>query len=135
MEDLYALLGIEPTASAEEIRVAYRKHVIAVHRAGVLAIVDRMKKVRATAERLRDPERRREYDAERERWEKALEWWNAQAAPPSPRDGERRLLMAASEQVKRDAQRLGQRALAENRSAVDRIARDYDEDEEAERKR
>ena len=67
--DLYALLGVAPTADAAEIARAYRRRVREVH-PDTAASPREPAELRAVQEAylvLRDPARRAEYDAERAR--------------------------------------------------------------------
>jgi curved DNA-binding protein CbpA len=68
VKDLYAILGVPATASAREIRTAYRRLAISVHpdRAGV-ASTNAFQAAAAAYEVLSDPDRRAKYDAQRVR--------------------------------------------------------------------
>jgi curved DNA-binding protein CbpA len=61
----YAILGISPTASADEIKRAYRKSALAVHpdRGGSNRL---MQRINEAWEVLGDPQKRRDYDAQRQ---------------------------------------------------------------------
>src|SRR5450432_1118952 len=58
----YELLGVEPTATPEQVRRAFRRRVVVWHRGQVLEIVDRIAELKRAYETLKDPVRRREYD-------------------------------------------------------------------------
>ena len=58
----YELLGVDPTATPEQLRRAFRRRVVVWHRAQVLGIVDRIAVLKRAYETLKDPVRRREYD-------------------------------------------------------------------------
>lgn len=66
MADHYALLGIEPTASVEEIRAAYRKCAGAFHpdrHPGDAEAAKKFCEITRAYETILDPEKRRAYDA------------------------------------------------------------------------
>ena len=66
MKDPYQILGVAPTASAEEIRNAYRKLAKKLHpdlNPGNKHAEDQFKEVAAANDLLSDPEKRRRYDA------------------------------------------------------------------------
>lgn len=67
--DLYALLGVKPEASADEIKRAYRKLAVELHpdRNGDPAAAERLKDVTAAYRTLSSAVRRRRYDEERRR--------------------------------------------------------------------
>jgi curved DNA-binding protein CbpA len=64
--DYYAVLGIERSASPDEVRAAYRRAARASHpdlNPGDQSALDRFKRVQLAYDVLIDPERRAEYDA------------------------------------------------------------------------
>ena len=66
MDDLYATLGVSKTASADEIKKAYRKLARVHHpdaNAGDPKAEERFKEISHAHDVLSDPEKRREYDA------------------------------------------------------------------------
>ncbi|PZO81711.1 MAG: molecular chaperone DnaJ [Mesorhizobium amorphae] len=66
MSDPYQTLGIAPTASADELRSAYRKLAKTLHpdlNPGDKGAEDRFKEVTAAYDLLRDPEKRKRFDA------------------------------------------------------------------------
>lgn len=63
MEDYYALLGLRPTASAEEIKAAHRHLVVAFHRRRALKLARDMDRIEQAFAVLGDPGRKRSYDA------------------------------------------------------------------------
>lgn len=66
MSDPYAALGVEKTASADEIKKAYRKIARENHpdlKPGDAAAEDRFKAANAAYELLKDPEQRKRFDA------------------------------------------------------------------------
>ena len=62
--DLYGLLGVHPTVSAEEIRLAYRQRAMMWHpdRNNCTDAEETFKLIRAAYDVLRDPSRRAAYD-------------------------------------------------------------------------
>ncbi|MGD9695985.1 MAG: molecular chaperone DnaJ [Thermoleophilia bacterium] len=68
MEDLYAELGVSQTATVDEIKKAYRalaRQYHPDHNAGDAAAEERFKRVSHAHDVLSDPDKRRQYDAER----------------------------------------------------------------------
>ena len=64
--DYYAVLGIERSATADDVRAAYRRAARASHpdlNPGDQTALDRFKRVQLAYDVLIDPERRAEYDA------------------------------------------------------------------------
>lgn len=113
MSDLYALLRISETASAEEILAMRRQLLVERHRADVLAVGHRLREAQRAIDILSDPERRAAYDAERRR--------------SARREGEGRLLIGAIHEAAVHAERIGQAAVATNRDAVDRLTALHDD--------
>ena len=61
-ENLYALLGVRESASAEEIRAAYVRKIKAVHPDVNPGHEEEAKRIILAYRTLRDPDKRREYD-------------------------------------------------------------------------
>ena len=63
-DDPYTILEVHPTASTEEIRLAYRKLVMSWHpdRNSRADAAEKFKRIRFAYELLRDSQRRAEYD-------------------------------------------------------------------------
>ncbi len=64
-EDPYVILGVEADASAEEIRLAFRRLALRHHPDRSPGSQERMVAINNAYALLRDPERRRQYDARR----------------------------------------------------------------------
>ena len=62
MRDPYEILGVSPSAPAEDIKVAYRKAARLYP-----AAADRFRSIQSAYELLADPTRRRDYDLLRQR--------------------------------------------------------------------
>lgn len=85
MKDFYRVLGLPPTASAADIRVAYRKRAAALHpdRNPSETAQAEFQEVQEAYEVMSDPDRRRDYDDNRRRnlienpHETARELWSA----------------------------------------------------------
>jgi curved DNA-binding protein CbpA len=91
--DPYAVLGLAPTATADEITRAYRRQVRALHpdiRATPQSnplLDDQLRQVLAAYALLRDPERRARYDRAATRYDRYRRYRVARrspTAPPSP---------------------------------------------------
>jgi len=69
MRDPYEILGVSPTAPAEDIKVAYRKAARLYHpdKNPDPAAADRFRSIQSAYELLADPTRRRDYDLLRQR--------------------------------------------------------------------
>jgi signal peptidase I len=83
VSDLYALLGVAPGASEDEIRSAYHRRL----RFDAVETPEgnqRMRELREAYEVLSDPERRRSYDASRDGWTQVAEQPPVTAPEPEP---------------------------------------------------
>ena len=69
MRDPYEILGVSPSAPAEDIKVAYRKAARIYHpdKNPDPAAADRFRSIQSAYELLADPTRRRDYDLLRQR--------------------------------------------------------------------
>ena len=69
MRDPYEILGVSPSAPAEDIKVAYRKAARLYHpdKNPDPAAADRFRSIQTAYELLADPTRRRDYDLLRQR--------------------------------------------------------------------
>ena len=69
MRDPYEILGVSPSAPAEDIKVAYRKAARLYHpdKNPDPAAADRFRRIQSAYELLADPTRRRDYDLLRQR--------------------------------------------------------------------
>ena len=69
MRDSYEILGVSPSAPAEDIKVAYRKAARLYHpdKNPDPAAADRFRSIQSAYELLADPTRRRDYDLLRQR--------------------------------------------------------------------
>ena len=69
MRDPYEILGVSPSAPAEDIKVAYRKAARLYHpdKNPDPAAADRFRSIQSAYELLADPTRRRDYDLLRQR--------------------------------------------------------------------
>jgi len=70
--DLYALLGVAPGASEDEIRSAYHRR-LRFDDVETPEGNQRMRELREAYEVLSDPDRRRSYDASRDGWTQVVE--------------------------------------------------------------
>jgi curved DNA-binding protein CbpA len=130
--DLYALLGVEPTASSLQIRRAYRRRLVASHRKGVIGIVDHLEKLQVAYATLRESSSRNAYDQERRR-----QLASQIAVPPPPRSPaadeaartEGSLRMEGARDLSRHSLRLGQLAVATTAVAVGDLATEHEERE------
>lgn len=84
--DLYTLLGVEPAASSDEIKRAYRKLAIELHpdRNADEKVVERFKEITAAYRTLSNAAKRRRYDDERRRAANPVRKWEG---PPRKERG------------------------------------------------
>ncbi|WP_253842869.1 J domain-containing protein [Mycobacterium colombiense] len=88
--DPYAVLGLAPTATADEITRAYRSQVRALHpdtRATPQSnpqLDDRLRQVLTAYALLRDPERRARYDRAATRYDRYRRYRAARRSPTDP---------------------------------------------------
>jgi signal peptidase I len=85
MSDLYAVLGVAPGATDDEIRSAYHRRL----RFDAVETPEgnrRMRELREAYEVLSDPDRRRSYDATRDGWTQVAEQPPVTAPEPEPGD-------------------------------------------------
>jgi curved DNA-binding protein CbpA len=88
--DPYAVLGLKPTATSDEITRAYRSQVRALHpdtRATPQAIPhvdEQLRRVLAAYALLRDPERRARYDRAAVRYDRYRRYRAANRSPTAP---------------------------------------------------
>jgi len=88
--DPYAVLGLKPTATSDEITRAYRSQVRALHpdtRATPQAIPhvdEQLRRVLAAYALLRDPERRARYDRAAARYDRYRRYRAANRSPTAP---------------------------------------------------
>jgi curved DNA-binding protein CbpA len=82
MVDYYALLGVSPLASRDQIARAYRRRTVARHRSRVIELEGQLRQMREAFETLSNPEQRRAYDTELDA--KRLPERNYRGRPPGP---------------------------------------------------
>jgi DnaJ-class molecular chaperone len=86
-KDYYAILGVPRTATAKEIRTAFRKLARKHHpdvNQGDKAAEDRFKEINEANEVLGDPEKRKKYDELGPRWQEYEQWERAGRPGPNP---------------------------------------------------
>jgi curved DNA-binding protein CbpA len=121
----YEVLGVDPAASEEAIRLAYRWSVVSSHRDGVFAIADRLREIRAAYRTLRDPEARHAYDVARRQ--------SYVDTPPRLTDNDQRTIAEGNVRVRMHqelrviASRRGEEARLENAGTVRRLGHEYEE--------
>ncbi len=113
MVDYYALLGVSPLASRDQIARAYRRRTVARHRGRVIALESQLRQMREAFETLGDPERRSAYDTELE----------AKRLPERSAEDDRlgregRARVAAARAIGVASRRMSRRATAENGSVL-----------------
>ena len=96
--DHYVVLGIEPTASADEIKAAFRRAAKEAHpdRSDSEDAAARFRRVNEAYRVLSDPERRRHFD-----WLRGQRQGPPAASPPSARAGRRDVHVAGGEGARR----------------------------------
>jgi curved DNA-binding protein len=86
-KDYYATLGVPRTATAKEIRAAFRKLARQHHpdvNQGDKAAEERFKEINEANEVLGDPEKRKKYDELGPRWQEYEQWERAGRPGPNP---------------------------------------------------
>jgi curved DNA-binding protein CbpA len=122
----FTLLGVDPDADLRDIRRAYRRAIVRVHRSGVLDIVDDLAALKRAYEILRDPAARARFrgrgDATSARVRRA---WAA------PGTTEARLRSEARSELRQVSLRSAADAKQEHGDTVEALATEWDRRERA----
>ncbi|MCC6898658.1 MAG: J domain-containing protein [Polyangiaceae bacterium] len=121
MVDYYALLGVSPLASRDQIARAYRRRTVSRHRARVIQLEDQLRAMREAFEILSDPDRRSAYDA----------GLDAARLPEQSAEDDRlrregQIRVAAAREIGVASERIGRQATAENAAAIRALAEAHD---------
>lgn len=121
MVDYYALLGVSPLASRDQIARAYRRRTVSRHRARVIQLEDQLRAMREAFEILSDPDRRSAYDA----------GLDAARLPEQSAEDDRlrregQIRVAAAREIGVASERIGRRATAENAAAIRALTEAHD---------
>jgi curved DNA-binding protein CbpA len=125
-EDHYAVLGVPPGASAQEIKRAFRRLAVQFHpdqRPSRIADM-LMRRLTEAYEVLRDPERRAAYDAELRAQKEAQPKIEPKSEPPPSSDHRRvgRTLDDHRQARVREAERMGERAVGDHAAVISELA-------------
>lgn len=113
MVDYYALLGVSPLASRDQIARAYRRRTVARHRSQVIELEGQLRQMREAFETLSNPEQRRAYDTE----------LDAKRLPERATEDDRlrregRVRVAVAREIGVASRRMGRQASVENAAAL-----------------
>ncbi|GMV14082.1 MAG: J domain-containing protein [Polyangiaceae bacterium] len=121
MHDYYQLLGVSPLASKKEIARAYRRRAVSRHRSELLQLKDELELMQEAFETLSDPDRRRDYDLQREL---ALSPADREEEARIRREG--RLRAKYAREIGRTAQKLGEQSVAAHAGMMQAIGDEHD---------
>ncbi|MBK8999022.1 MAG: J domain-containing protein [Myxococcales bacterium] len=121
MHDYYQLLGVSPLASKKEIARAYRRRAVSRHRSELLQLKDELELMQEAFETLSDPDRRRDYDLQREL---ALSPADREEEARIRREG--RLRAKYAREIGRASEKLGEQSVAAHAGMMQAIGDEHD---------